>query len=476
MRIIWMSMILCLFFGCSDFLEEVDKDKLIPTKTEHYESVLVGIAEHNFPIFGAVDYMTDNLTEYSYEAESNRKGYKPVYTWQIEIEMDEEGNRSGSFGNVWTTSYKNIAIANYVEEFVDDAEGTEEEKMFIKGEASFLRAWCYFNLLNLYGKPYNPESARRDLGVPLRLDNGIEQTYQRSTVAECYRLIEEELQAAIRLLESSGITKSKHHPSVGTCALLLSRVYLYQERWQDAIDAATEAMKYGSLSRIPSSGLFVTEENAEIFYAGMFSNATLSHLDFEKGWQVSSDLLNLYNDRDLRKSFFFSRVSGKQGRVYYSNKGERSYYSIGRCCMRKAEVYLNRAEAYARLNMVDEAVADMQDLLETRYSRPSDFTVPKEVETLLDFILTERRKELCFEEHHRWFDLRRMGENAPELTHRFTLTDETGTAYGTQRYTLFPGDLNYTLPIPLKERDNNPLIENNERYEKLPETDDTIII
>ena len=144
--------------------------------------------------------------------------------------------------------------------------------------------------------------------------------------------------------------------------------------------------------------------------------------------------------------------------------------------MRKAEVYLNRAEAYARLNRVDEAVADMEELLAKRYSRPSDFTVPREVEPLLEFILTERRKELCFEEHHRWFDLRRMGENAPEITHRFTLTDEDGTSLGTQKYTLLPGDLNYTLTIPLKERDNNPLIENNERYDKLPETDETIII
>lgn len=475
MRIFLACMMICLFFGCSDFLEEVDKDKLIPSKTEHYESVLLGCIEYDYPVFGYVDYMADNVTEYGRELESKRKAYKPIYTWQIEIEMNEEGNKAGNFGGIWTTIYKDIAIANYVEEFIDDADGTEEEKMFIKGEARFLRALCYFNLLNLYGKPFNPESAQRDLGVPLRLNNGIEQTYQRSTVVECYRQIESDLKEAARLIAASGIEKTKYHPSLGTCALLLSRVYLYQEKWQDAVDAATEAMKYGDLSRVPSSGLFATLENPEIFYAGMFYNGTITHEGFDAGWQVAPELLELYSDRDLRKECFFQKVKGKIGNVYYSNKGERSYSEVGKCFMRKAEVYLNRAEAYARLNMMDEAAADMEALLNTRYSRASDFNIPADAE-LLNFILMERRKELCFEEHHRWFDLRRMRENAPEITHSFTLTDEAGTVYGTQRYTLFPADLNYTLPIPLQERDNNPLIENNERYEKLPETDDEIII
>lgn len=474
MRILLACMMICLFLGCSDFLEEVDKDKLIPSKTEHYASVLLNCIEYDYPVFGTIDYMADNVTEYRYATEDKRKSLKPVYTWQIEIELDENGNKIGG-NKMWTTVYKNIAIANYVEELIDDAVGSEEEKKFIKGEAYFLRALCYFNLLNVYGAPFNPESAERDLGVPLRLNNGIEQTYQRGTVNACYRQIEKDLAEAVRLIEESGIEKSKYHPSAATCALLLSRVYLYQEKWEDAIAAATEAMKHGSLSRIPASGAFVTLENPEVFYSGMFFGGTINHTNFEVGWQVSPELITLYTPGDLRFDCFFSKVKGKIGNVYYSNKGERGYSVVGQCVMRLAEVYLNRAEAYARLNKTEEAADDMEALLSTRYSRPADFTVP-EGDALLDFILTERRKELCFEEHHRWFDLRRMGEKAPEVVHAFTITDEVGTIYGTQKYTLFPGDLNYTLPIPLQERDNNPLIENNERYEKLPETDDEIVI
>lgn len=476
MRIIWMSMIICLFFGCSDFLDEVDKDKLIPTETDHYASVLLNCIRYDYPVFGAVDFMADNLTEYRNAMESSRKKRKPIYTWQIEIEIDEEGNEVGG-NKLWEVAYKDIAIANYVLELVDDAIGTGEEKDFIKGEAYFLRAMCYFNLLNIYGAPFNPESAVRDLGVPLRLNNGIEQTYQRNTVAECYRQIEKDIDEASRLIQKSGIEKSKYHPSVGACALLLSRVYLYQEKWEDVVSAATEAMKYGSLSRIPTNGVFLTPENAELLYSGMLYNGTLYHTHFDgEGWQVAPELLALYDSEDLRFNCFFTKAQGKMGNVYYSNKGMDSYSSMGECNMRLAEAYLNRAEAYARLNQPAEAVRDMTDLLSKRYSRSSGFDIPEETEELLDFIQKERRKELCYEEHHRWFDLRRMRENAPEVVHAFTITDESGIIYGTQYYTLFPGELNYTLPLPLKERDNNPLIQNNERYDKLPETNDEIVI
>ena len=476
MRNMLICMMLCFAFGCDGFLDEVDQDKMIPTKTEHYASVLLNCIKYDYPIFYNVDYMTDNVTEYSYATESNRKAKKPAYTWQLEIELDEDGEEIGG-NELWSTAYKNIAVANYVIELVDDAEGSEEEKLFIKGEAYFLRALCYFNLLNIYGRPYDAESSEYDLGVPLRLGNGINQTYQRATVAECYRQIEDDLAEASRLLMESGIIKSVYHPSQGSCALLLSRVCLYQGKWEKTIEAASEAMKYGSLSRMATNETFLTEDNTELLYSGMFYSGAMSHDDFEDGWQVAPELLVLYDrSNDLRFACFFSAVSGKIGDVYYSNKVESSYSAVGQCNMRLAEAYLNRAEAYVRLNMAAEAAQDMIALLETRYSRTADFEIPDGEEELLEFIWRERRKELCFEEHHRWFDLRRMAAAAPQIEHAFTITDDAGTVYGTQYFTLFPEDLNYTLPIPLDERENNPLIQNNERYDKLPETEGEIII
>ena len=96
--------------------------------------------------------------------------------------------------------------------------------------------------------------------------------------------------------------------------------------------------------------------------------------------------------------------------------------------------------------------------------------IPSEPQELLQFIYDERRREFCFEEHFRWYDLRRMGEEyRPEIRHVFTYVDENYNQEGQEAYRFLKDDPNYVLPIPLAERDNNPLIINNDRMAKLPE-------
>lgn len=64
--------------------------------------------------------------------------------------------------------YEDIAIANYVIELIDDALGEENQRNYTKGEAYFIRALSYFNLVNLYGLPYNEATANVDLGDSIK--------------------------------------------------------------------------------------------------------------------------------------------------------------------------------------------------------------------------------------------------------------------------------------------------------------------
>ena len=73
-----------------------------------------------------------------------------------------------------------------------------------------------------------------------------------------------------------------------------------------------------------------------------------------------------------------------------------------------------------------------------------------DAEELLAFCLRERRRELCFEGNHRWFDLRRLG--MPEIKHVF-LDQDNG--YGTE-YVLQKEDPRYVLPIPDEVTKRNP--------------------
>ena len=76
---------------------------------------------------------------------------------------------------------------------------------------------------------------------------------------------------------------------------------------------------------------------------------------------------------------------------------------------------------------------------------------------LLQFVRDERRRELCFEETHRWNDLRRYG--CPRIEHQFYATKDAVPV----TYVLEAGDKNYTLALPKSETEYNTQIEIYER-------------
>ncbi|MEL0454673.1 RagB/SusD family nutrient uptake outer membrane protein [Flavobacteriaceae bacterium SZ-1-7] len=467
-------LLLVPFVGCSDFLDEVDQDKLIPEKTDHYSALLLKEFNGQYPIFRTVDYMTDNVTEDPKAFTSVKFPVKTTYAWQREIEIDEDGNRVNNINNAWEQMYEDVAIANYVIELVDGAIGDEEEIEYIKGEAYFIRALSYFNLLNLYGPPYDASSANQDLGVPIRDNIGVELSYTRNTVAECYAFIEQDIETATSLIAKSGVEKTIWHPNTATCNLLMSRVKLYQKKWDEAIQYANEVMGVAGLSKISADFPFITENNSEVLYSyyttnpvfGLYSIGTSLREVF---YRANQELVGLYDDEDIRKEAFFLRVSDGTGNFYYRTKKYQTglYTNLGFANFRVAEAYLNRAEAYAKKGEVANAINDIKALHGKRYSDASQVAYPSTDAEVLNFVLEERRKELCFEDHHRWFDLRRM-ENRPEIKHEFTLIEDNGAKLGKEIFTLLSNDINYTLPLPLKERENNPVIRNNERYEKIP--------
>ena len=138
--------------------------------------------------------------------------------------------------------------------------------------------------------------------------------------------------------------------------------------------------------------------------------------------------------------------------------------------LRVAEAWLNKAEAYVHLDDISSAQAALKHIVYNRYRQPNKVVIPVDPEELLRFIYDERRREFCFEEHFRWYDLRRMGVDCrPEFRHIFTYVNENSLQEGQEAYSLLKDDPNYVLPIPLGERDNNPLIINNDRMAKLPE-------
>lgn len=458
--------------SCNGFLDEVSQDQIRPNKADHLASLMLNECILYYPHFAGASHMTDDISENSIIQTNKKRNHKTIYTWQNEIELDENGNRINT-NNAWADLYRSIAILNDVLLTVDDIEDSEAEIAFVKGEAYFLRANSYFNLVNLYSEPYDPQKATEQLGVPIRLHHGVEQTYTRNSLKECYDQIEKDIVSARRELVRSGLKKTLWHPTVEACDLLMSRVKLFKQEWEAVVEYADSVTQKRGMMRLLDSMQFVNSSNSEILFSYLYNKRehNIEHMELT-GFIVSGDLLSKFDEgNDIRFNCFFTKHVNNRQINYYPKKFESYFTNAGIFNMRVAEAWLNKAEAYARLQDVASAQAALKKVIDNRYRQPNKVNIPSDSEKLLQFIYDERRREFCFEEHTRWYDLRRMGsEYRPEIKHIFTYVNENSIQEGRGAYRLLKDDPNYVLPIPLAERDNNPLIINNERMAKLPES------
>ena len=265
---IYLLMGILLASACSDFLKEEDKDQVIPRTVEHFLQTLHREAFIQNMTNYTTEFMTDDIEENRKTSTNEKNLYKSLYTWQRDVEMDGNGDKS-TVNQSWEILYRLVLFTNYVMENIGKAIGEDNEKAFVRGEAYFVRARSYFELVNLYAKHYDAATAASELGVPKRLGTGVEETYTRASVAEIYNLIESDLKTAIQEFEKSGLKKSLWHPNAMTAKLLLSRVYLYKCDWDNCIDYTTQVINTtgGMLWNLKEhQGTFVNTTNPEILH------------------------------------------------------------------------------------------------------------------------------------------------------------------------------------------------------------------
>ena len=116
--------------------------------------------------------------------------------------------------------------------------------MDLAGEAYFLRAWSYFMLANLYGKPYIDEAqAAKDFCVPINRAIDIEEKpLSRSSIKEVYDLMEADIKSSIASFKSAMVEKTIFRPNLPTSYLLASRIALFRKSYDDAIAYADSVL------------------------------------------------------------------------------------------------------------------------------------------------------------------------------------------------------------------------------------------
>lgn len=439
--------------GCEDFLEPKSQDRIVPKNINDLKEFLLGEVikdKDNDPNL-YLAYMTDDVSDHFYYKKKRDKkaDYWGYYTWQQEPEKTKDNTEKTDCA--WDIYYHKIFICNVILDHIPNMDGSQEEKYIVSAETYFMRAHCYFMLVNLYGEPYQKSTASTALGVPINNEVGIlNQRYKRESVETVYKKIENDLLESIRLFKNSRTYTSIARPSLNTAYLLMSRMFLYKKNFVNTEKYASKVIKNkkGSLANLNSysSEVLMSKLNPEILFTyGIKDSYTFSRMYNCITYKPSNSLLNSFTEEDLRKSLFLNSASwGWKPKKFKSSKSN----TYGKA-YRVYEAYLNRAEANAELGELELALDDMKYLYSFRHSDTKNITA-KTKDEVLALIKQDRRLEFCFEDF-RWFDLRRYG--MPEIQHRYITPD------GELNFVLEEKSKAYTLPIPRKIRELNLVIE-----------------
>ncbi|MFA6275787.1 MAG: RagB/SusD family nutrient uptake outer membrane protein [Pedobacter sp.] len=317
----------------------------------------------------------------------------------------------------WSPAYKYIYAANAcIEGLANSVSLTPTVKQNLTGEAKFIRAYCYFYLVNLFG----------DVPLITTTDYELNSLMPRSAKVSVYNQIISDLIDAQSLLNVSNISNGKIRPNKSAAGALLARTYLYRQEWANAITQSSSVISSGMYSLQSNlNSVFLNGSSETIFQlqAGSsnintFEGSTIipASASATPTFLLSNTLLNSFESGDLRKTNWIqSRVFAGQTIFYPFKYKIRSNATITEnyVYLRLAEQYLIRSEARAQQNDISGAQADL-NIIRNRAGLPN--TSASDKVSLLLAIEHERQIEFFSEWGHRWFDLKRTGRASAILS------------------------------------------------------------
>lgn len=446
-----LTVVMTMFFwcSCSDFLDVGTPSTQI-ARLDVYEddatarSTLNGIYSEMIFSSGFASGGVSSITALAGRSADdfiNHSGSQVAEFSNNEVSQNNSHLRS----NIWNEAYRYIYFANAALEGLEQSKAiTPDVKQQLQGEALFVRAFCYFYLVNLFG----------DVPVLTGTDFKSNSVSHRSPPSVIYEQVISDLDAARNMLTSdySFSENERTRPNQAAATALLARAYLYQANWVLAEEAATSVienplyhlemdlnavfLKNSSEAiwqLMPHMGTTNTREGAHFILTALPTEVSLSNV-----------LVNSFEEGDLRRVHWVGTFETAGDTYHYPFKYKiKSSTTISEYSMvlRLAEQYLIRAEARAQLDDLEGAISDLDKLRQrAELPRYQDTQPDMSKQEVLTAIVTERRLELFSEWGHRWLDLKRTGK-ADEV-----LGPEKGTNWQ-------PTDVLY--PIPFSEIQNN---------------------
>ena len=350
----------------------------------------------------------------------------------------------------WSTFYAVVYGANNAIERLDGNFNIPEisRKRYI-AEAKFMRAFCHFFMVNLYG----------DVPLVLTTDVNTNSHISRSAVSSVYtQIIKDLIEAKADLPDDySHATNERVRANKWVAGALLARAYLYQKDYSNAETEANAIINSGKYSLLTNAtGIFNKNNNEAIF---QFAN-NISDTNPANGFIFTSApvyvctpvLLNAFEMGDQRKTSWIrtSTYSGQQISAPFKFTSTAANPPEYITMIRLAEMYLIRSEARAMRNDFQGSADDVNLLRLKHGGLAVPIVASADQNNAVTIILHERLVELFTECGHRFFDLKRTGRiNAVMGLEKPTYWKPTAALY----------------PIPSLEIQRNPSLTPNPGYE-----------
>ena len=435
---------------------------------------------------GYLTLLPDIQADLVHAVQGNTNTYGPIWQWDIRPTSSEI---TGVYGALYTV----IARCNFYldqvgqlrESLIDDDEITYLD--YYTGEVYCARANAYAELIKCFCESYDKDNAASQMGVALDSTYFGAKPKGRSSLKESYEFVIRDLLKSEELLDEDFDAYTNPYVTKAAANALHSRVALYMQDWDTAIEYSTKLIESDafalSTSSVYTTGTDVIQGGARNYtyvdymwthdlsteiiwqigytttsYSGalgqVFLNFTNDYAYFYPDYMPSEWVVGLYAGSDARRTAYFRTLTtGYQGNPsltllvkYFGNEADFIPYNIYHVCqpkpMRLAEQYLIRAEAYCRSSKADfgKASEDLKTLAKARGASIGSVTASN----WMDVISEERAKEL-YMEGFRLNDLKRWNRGFKRETQS---NAQTGFASTLE---IKGGDYRFVWPIPQHE-------------------------
>ncbi|SDD86599.1 SusD family protein [Riemerella columbipharyngis] len=367
--------------SCNRYLDVSPDSQLdINIDSEDKIAELLTAAYPKASYFPILETMSDNAEEVSGGVHTNLN--EAMYYWR-----DFEQEDIDTPLNYWNDAYRGIAQANHALEYLKQYPQKTGRIKALYGEALLLRAYLHFMLVNIWAKPYSPNSDAPGIPYVTHPEKNAIPKYKRLTVGEVYDKIEEDMLLGIAALDEQYYKIPKYHFNKKAAYAFAARFYLYKGEWDKVIAYSDYILENDPLPKIRDwankyQSYITTPYLIPRVYSSVDEPANLLITYTQSRWKRNLSDAKYAMSENLRSKLFSNFASKYSASFWYITKGNsltgnryvdkftelqkfqdegsnpRELYTPN-VLFTTDEVLLNRAEAYAMKQKYDDAVNDI---------------------------------------------------------------------------------------------------------------------